>query len=91
MDLQMRLDELLRVAEEMGLSIRREPLGGDGGGFCVIKGERRLFVDTLADLETRYERTLDALAGMPEIEVRYLCPEVREDIEKRQSDGTNCS
>ena len=29
MDLQARLDELLRVAEEMGLTIQRVPLGGD--------------------------------------------------------------
>ncbi len=82
MDLQARLDELIRIAEELGLAIRRVPMGGDGGGFCVIKGERRLFVDTMADLETRYERTLEALAGIPEIESLYIRPEVRADIEQ---------
>lgn len=82
MDLQTRLDELIRIAEEIGLVIRRVPMGGDGGGFCVIKGERRLFVDTMADLETRYEHTLEAMAALPEIESHYLRPEVREDIDR---------
>ena len=92
MDLQNRLDELLRVAEEIGLTIRRVPLGGDGGGYCVVKGERRLFVDTMADVETRYERTLEALAPMPEINSHYLRPEVRNDIDRQRAasqDATN--
>ena len=62
MDLQGRLDELLRVAEEMDLAIKHVPLGGEGGGYCVVQGERLLFVDTMADLETRYERTVEAMA-----------------------------
>lgn len=84
MDLQARLDALLTVAEEIGLSVRREPLGGDGGGYCVLRGRRVLFVDTAADLETRYERTLAAIARLPDVEQRYLPPEVRDDIERQQ-------
>ncbi len=81
MDLQSRMDTLIDFAGEIGLSIRREPQGGDGGGFCVLRGERILFIDTMADLETRYERTLEALAHLPEINQRYVPPEIREDIE----------
>lgn len=92
MDLQSRLDALLALAEEIGLKVRPEPLGGDGGGFCVLRGERILFVDLSADLETRYERTLEALAPMPEIEQRYVCPEIREEMERRRGpDGTAAS
>ncbi|MEK6643384.1 MAG: hypothetical protein AABZ08_05700 [Planctomycetota bacterium] len=80
MDLQTRLDILTGLAEELGLAIRREPLGGAGGGFCQIKGQRILFIDTMGDVETRYERTLEALAGLPEIEQRFVPPEIREDI-----------
>ncbi len=87
MDLQQRHDELLRAAESIGLVIRKVPLGGEGGGFCVVKGERRLFVDTLADPETRYDKTLQALAGLPELEGLYLTPEVREDIERQRGGG----
>jgi len=83
-DLQARLDALLTAAEEIGLAVRREPLGGEGGGYCVLRGQRVLFVDTTADLETRYERTLAALSRLPEIDQRYLLPEVRDDIERQQ-------
>lgn len=85
MDLQTRLDILIGLAQELGLTIRREPLGGDGGGFCLMKGHRVLFVDTLADLETRYQRTMESLALMPEIDQRYLAPEIREDIERQRA------
>jgi hypothetical protein len=82
MDLQTRLDELLSLADQIGLSIRRESLGGSGGGLCVLKGQRFLFLDNSADLETRYERTLAALAPLPEMDARYLRPEVREDVDR---------
>ena len=84
MDLQARLDTLLSAAEEIGLSVRREPQGGEGGGYCVRRGQRVLFVDTMADLGTRYERTLAALSPLPELEQKYLPPEVREDIEQQR-------
>ena len=80
MDLQSKLDALLALAEEIGLTIRYESLGGTGGGYCVLRDQRILFVDTAADLETRYERTLEALAPLSEIDQRYLRPEIREDI-----------
>jgi hypothetical protein len=83
-DLQARLDTLLTLAEELGLTIRREPLGGSGGGFCVLRGRRILFVDTSADLEARYEATLAALAPLPEMDAHYLPPEVREDLERQR-------
>ncbi len=84
MDLRSRLDTLLTLAEELGLTVRREMLGGDGGGLCQLHGQRVLFVDTAADLETRYDRTLAAMASLPEVELRYLPPEVRNDLEDQQ-------
>ncbi len=87
MDLQARLDELLRVAEAMGLTIERVGLGGDGGGFCIVKGQKRLFVDTQADVETRYEHTLAAMASLPDVDTHFLLPEVREDIEEQRARG----
>lgn len=81
MELQSRLDTLLALAEELGINVRREPLGGDGGGLCILRGRRILFVDTSADLETRYERTLVGLAPLPELDNLYLRPEIREDID----------
>lgn len=82
MDVQARLDILLARAEEMGIEVRRVALGGEGGGLCVVKGRRVLFVDTLADPATRYDRTVAALAGVREAGDRFLPPEVREDLER---------
>lgn len=82
MDLHRRLDTLLTLAEEVGLMLRREPLGGEGGGCCMLKGRRVLFLDTTADLEVQYEKTLAALAPLPELEKRFLPPEVRDDLDR---------
>jgi len=81
-DLHRRLDTLLTLAEEVGLMLRREPLGGEGGGCCMLKGRRVLFLDTTADLEVQYEKTLAALAPLPELEKRFLPPEVRDDLDR---------
>jgi hypothetical protein len=84
MDLANRLDQLLAVAEDIGLDVRAEPMGGEGGGLCKLRGQRVLFVDTSADLATRYDRTLTALAPLPELDERYLLPELRNDIERQR-------
>lgn len=85
MDLHQRLDALLTLAEQIGLDIRRESLGGDGGGLCVLRGRRVLFVDTAADIDTRYERTLAAISETPEWESRFVAPEIRDDLERFRS------
>jgi hypothetical protein len=86
-NLETRLDSLIELAEGLGMSIRREPLNGSGGGMCVLKGKRVLFVDTLADLETRYERTLAAMAPLTELDAQYVRPDVREDIERQRANA----
>jgi hypothetical protein len=84
MDLSRRLDALLELAEQIGIDVRAETMGGAGGGLCKLKGRRVLFVDTAADLATRYDRTLTAMAGLDEIDGLYLLPEVRQDIEHQR-------
>lgn len=81
MDVEDRLDVLLAICDELGISIRREPLGGEGGGLCTLRGRRVLFVDTSADAETRYERALGGLANLKELDDLYIRPEVRQDID----------
>ncbi len=81
MDLSARCDLLLELAESLGIRVRREALGGEGGGLCRLRGERILFVDTSADPEARYERTLRSLAALDELEDVYVRPEIRDEIE----------
>lgn len=85
MDQGERLEILLTLAEELGIDVRAEPMGGEGGGMCQLKGRRVLFVDTAADLATRYDRTLVAMAGIPELDQRFILPEIRQDIERQRN------
>lgn len=87
MDLGSRLEALLALAEEIGLDVRAEAMGGEGGGMCVLKGRRVLFVDTSADLATRYERTLAGMAGLSELDGRFILPEVRRDLDEQRRDA----
>lgn len=82
MDIEDRLDILLSAAAELGIDVRREPLGGEAGGLCTLRGRRVLFVDVSADPMTRYEKTLEALAGLPGLDDRYIPPEIREDLDR---------
>ena len=82
MDPLNRLETLLSLADAIGIEIRRTALGGEGGGLCALRGQRVLFVDTAADVATQYEKTVAALAGIPEVQDRFLPPEVRDDLDK---------
>ena len=84
MDLSSRLENLLALAEQMGIDVRAEPMGGDGGGICRLRGKDVLFVDTSADLAARYDRTLAAMANLLELDNRYIVPEVRRDIDRQR-------
>jgi len=87
MDLSGRLECLLRLAEQIGIDVRAEPMGGAGGGLCRLRGQRVLFVDTAADLERRYDRTLAALAPLSELDDCFVLPEVRCDLDEYRQDA----
>lgn len=84
MDVQTRLESLLSLAEQIGVDIRAEPMGGDGGGLCWLRGKPVLFVDTSADLATRYDRTLAALAPMSALDEHFILPELRWDLDRQR-------
>lgn len=83
-ELQHRLEALLTLTEQLGIEVRAETMGGEGGGLCKLRGQWVLFVDTAADLATRYDHTLTALAARPDLENHYLPPEVRDDLERQR-------
>ena len=82
MDESVQFEEILAAAEKLGIAVRAEPLGGEGGGLCRVRGQTVLFVDTMADLATRRQRALEALAQVPEIDGQYLRPDVRDQIDR---------
>jgi hypothetical protein len=81
-----QLDMLLELLGRLGIPVRREPLGGGGGGLCTVRGQRVLFVDTSADEVTQTECCMRALALVPEADVIYLPPALREAIERIKQD-----
>jgi hypothetical protein len=86
-ELEERLSWLIGLAERMDVAVRIERLGGEGGGLCTLKSRRMLFVDADADSRTRYEATLLALGGLPELHQHHLPPIIAEDLERLQADG----
>ncbi len=81
MDKEVLLNELLDVAEQIGLEVRHVSFDGDGCGLCYLKGQWILFVDNQADLEDRLALTAKGLAGRAELDDLYIRPVLREMIE----------
>jgi hypothetical protein len=85
MDVNKRLAALLELADRLGVLVRAEPLGGEGGGLCTLRGRRVLFVDVQADPDTQYDKTLAALAGLGDLDNQYILPEIRDALEERRN------
>ena len=82
------LDELLTLLAVHGITVRGEPLEGNPGGLCKVRGKTILFLDTGA---TAYRQALlcaEAAAKLIDIEAVYLRPEVRRFIADRAASGT---
>jgi len=77
------LEELLGLLEAGNIKIRREPLGGGGGGFCTIKGEPTLFLDTEAGADESAAVCADTVLSTVDIDNVYIRPEVRRFLESK--------
>ncbi len=86
MDLQTKREAIVELADQLGITVRVAPLGGDGGGIAIIKGTKVLFIDASADLATQCERSLADLAQIPEIHNIYVRPELREELDRARAD-----
>ena len=78
---QRILEELLGLLEASKVQIRREPMGGAGGGLCTVKGEFVFFLDTQASAGEMAAKCAEAVSRVLDIENIYIRPEVREYIE----------
>ncbi|MCP4610474.1 MAG: hypothetical protein GY845_17335 [Planctomycetes bacterium] len=81
MNEQRILEELLALLEANGVAIRDEPLGGNGGGLCAMKGKQIFFVDTQAPSAIVAAMCAEAVPKVVDIEQVYIKPEVRQFIE----------
>ena len=82
MEHQALLSALLDLADQIGFEVRREYLGGDGGGLCRLRGKWVLFVDTGASVAEQLAQAASALANREELESKYLLPQVRQVLDE---------
>lgn len=81
MNEQRILEELLELLEANGVKIREDPLGGSGGGLCLMKEENIFFKDKQAPTFLMATICAKAIAKVVDIEQIYIRPEIREFIE----------
>jgi hypothetical protein len=82
MDSAAILDELLALLEAQNVVIRRDAIGGSGGGLCNIKGKNIFFFDTDATTAETAAKCAEALVKITDVEKLYIKPQVRELVEK---------
>ena len=79
------LEEALRVAEQLGYSIRHEWLGGAGGGACEIRGRKWLFVDLALNAVEQLEQVAAVLQADAAVYAVELPPAMRRLLGIRKS------
>lgn len=77
-----QLDNALELLARLGVEVREESLGGEGGGLCKLRGRAVFFLDRGADPATNLELCIAALADMPEADEHFIIPTMRERIER---------
>ncbi len=71
------LDYLIELARRLGYEVREEWLDGSGGGGCLLKGQRVLFVDQSLPPTDRVAQVARSLKGSEELARIYVLPEAR--------------
>ena len=77
-----QLGVFLNLFERLDVEVRHEHLGGSGCNFCALKGKQIVFIDMDADVATRLDGCAAAIAQIPQIDVTFVPPEIRERIDK---------
>lgn len=85
MNRQVLLEQLIELLESAKVQVRKESLGGSGGGLCNIKGQNIFFVDIEAPLGDVAAKCAEAVGQFVDIDSIYIKPAVREFIEKNIS------
>ena len=76
------IEDLVALLEQNGVSIRRQAMGGGGGGLCRIKGKEVFFVDTECPAPEMGAICSKAVNELLDIESIYIRPQVRQYLEK---------
>lgn len=77
MDAAAQVETVIELLRQLGVSVRYERLGGEGGGLCHIRGETVMFIDSDADIVSTAERCIDSLASIPGSERMSVSAELK--------------
>ena len=79
------LEQALHVIRTLGYQIREECVGGNGGGICVVRGQKSFFLDPSLDVSEQLDVACEALQSEPAIYQLNLSPELSRMLGIRRS------
>ncbi len=79
------LARTIEAAEELGYGVRREWLGGVGGGLCEFGGRKWIFIDLALNVVEQLEQVAAALRHDPACSRLPLAPAVAQVVELRRA------
>jgi hypothetical protein len=85
MDSVELLEEALNAAREIGFEIREEWFGGSGGGACVVRGRKLLFLDLNLGPRQRLDQVLWALRSDSQTAEIVMTTTLRRAVEARDA------
>ncbi len=68
------LEQALAAARQMGFDVREEYLGGSGGGSCLLRGRKCLFVDLALTPNEQLDQVLSAITETDDQQVLLQFP-----------------
>lgn len=92
MELKDQLTVLLDLAESMGVTVRwtsswRRSGPSRAAVMVRLKGKEIFFVDPSASVADQVSGVAELLAGRPELDERFVCPEVRARLDEAMGQG----
>jgi hypothetical protein len=78
------LSYALNVAERLGYAVRQEWIEGNGGGGCVFRGRKVLFIDLAAPPSDQLEIVLNVLRSEPAAAQEEMPNELRAALHMRK-------
>jgi hypothetical protein len=81
MNQQQILEELVSILETNGIQVRDEPLSGQMGGLCTVRGRSIMFLDSDTGAQDNSDACAEAVGQAINIEELYIKPQVRQYIE----------
>lgn len=85
MDQQQILEELVSLLETNGVQVRHEPLSGQPGGLCRVRGRPIMFLGSDTCVQDNVDACAEAVDQAINIEELYIKPQVRQYIESHRS------